>query len=41
MDKEDLPGYDQFLDAVTFDYVDDLETTGYDQELEVPKWMKV
>lgn len=41
MDKDDMPGHDRFLVAVTFDYVGDLETVEYDQELEVPKWMRV
>jgi hypothetical protein len=34
-------GYDDYLDAVTFDYTDDHETEDYDQELEVPDYMRI
>jgi len=36
-------GYDDYQDAVTYDYTDDLDESdeGYDQELEVSKYMRV
>ncbi len=36
-------GYDDYFNAVTFDYTDDLYESDkdYDQEIEVPKYMRV
>ena len=34
-------GYDDYLDAVTYDYRGDLDEDDYDEELNVPKWLRV
>ena len=34
-------GYDDYLNAVTFNYRDDLDEDDYDQELDVPGHEKV
>lgn len=34
-------GYDDYLNAVTFDYRGDLDEDDYEEELDMPKWLRV
>jgi hypothetical protein len=34
-------GYDDYLNAVTFDYRDDLDEDDYEEELDVPEYERV
>jgi hypothetical protein len=34
-------GYEDYEDAVAYDYTDDIDEDDYEKELDLPKWLRV